>query len=86
MPGQATRRVPDKPPIAANLRSAQAAAGLTNREVAVALQTTERLLAKWRSGEGAPSWPYLVQLAELLNREPSWFYDEHPDEHPEAAA
>lgn len=79
MPGQATGDLPVKPPVAENLRSAQAGALLSNRELAQALEITERLLGKWRSGEGIPSWPNLVRLGKALDRDPAWFYVDHSE-------
>lgn len=80
MPGQVSGKPKPEPPVAANLRMAQAAAYLSNRELAHAIGVSERLLGKWRSGSITPSWPKLVALGDALGREASWFYAEHEPE------
>jgi transcriptional regulator with XRE-family HTH domain len=85
MPGQVNGNLEVKPPVAENLRVAQAAAFLSNRELAHAVGVSERLLGKWRSGTITPSWPKLTALGEVLGREPSWFYADHDAEAEEAA-
>lgn len=80
MPGQVSGNLEPRPPVAANLRRAQAAAYLSNRELAHAVGVSERLLGKWRNGTITPSWPKLVALGEALNRDASWFYAEHDTE------
>lgn len=77
MPGQANGNPEPRPPVAANLRMAQAAAYMSNRELAHAVGVSERLLGKWRAGTITPSWPKLVALGEKLGRDPAWFYAEH---------
>jgi transcriptional regulator with XRE-family HTH domain len=84
MPGQVSGNLESRPPVAENLRVAQAAAFLSNRELAHAVGVSERLLGKWRNGTVTPSWPKLTALGDALGREPSWFYAEHDSQ--EAAA
>lgn len=69
---------------AQNLRKAQAEAGLSNREVAQALEVSESLLGKWRRGAGKPDLGNAVALARLLGRSVEWFAQDH-DEEPVAA-
>lgn len=80
MPGQVSGNLEPRPPVAANLRMAQAAAYLSNRELAHTVGVSERLLGKWRNGTITPSWPKLVALGEALGREAAWFYAEHEPE------
>lgn len=42
------------------------------RELGVTLRTVQR----WRGGEGEPQAAQLIRIAELLGREPAWFYSE----------
>lgn len=79
MTGQLSGNLDPRPPVADNLRKAQAASFLSNRELAQRLGVSERLLGKWRSGEITPSWANLVALAKVLERDPAWFYAEHPE-------
>jgi transcriptional regulator with XRE-family HTH domain len=58
------------------LREATDAAGLTQQDVAIALRRSMRAVQNWYLGERSPNGAALVQLAALLEREPSWFYVE----------
>jgi transcriptional regulator with XRE-family HTH domain len=43
-------------------------------EVAREVGVSVRLLQRWRSGQGAPSAPNLIALANALGRDAEWFY------------
>lgn len=66
------------------LREATKEAGLTQQKVAERLGLSVRGVQNWYLGEREPKGFPLVSLAELLGREPSWFYVEAEPE--EAAA
>lgn len=58
------------------LREASKEAGLTQQKVAERLGMSVRGVQNWFLGERSPSGFQLVALAELLSREPGWFYVE----------
>lgn len=80
MPSQLTGHLDVRPPVAENVRAAQAAALISNRELAQRIGVSERLLGKWRSGDITPSWTNIVALGEVLDRDPAWFYADHSGE------
>jgi transcriptional regulator with XRE-family HTH domain len=69
----------ERPPIAPQLRRAKDAKGCTWRDVAVALDVTERMVSKWASGESEPIWPNIVKLAAFFGVEPGYFYLSPPE-------
>lgn len=81
MPGQETdikRRV------AGNIALAIERQGMTIAEIARRIGGHERQVRRWRDGEGAPDIENLAKLAAVLNRDITWFYEDH-DEEPVAA-
>lgn len=68
------------PPVGERLREAQAAKDLTNEQLAGEVGVTVRLLQKWRSGDVTPSYPNLLKLARILEREIGWFYSTDGDD------
>lgn len=76
-------QAPDRnvaPPVAANLRDAQAHAGLTTAQLAAKLEIQERQITRWRNATTTPTWPWIVALADALGIEdPGWFYVDHSD-------
>lgn len=56
----------------ADLRTAR---GLTQREVAKALDCSERLVSRWETGEGRPSDRYIVALAALYELRPGEVFE-----------
>lgn len=69
------------------LREAAEAAGMTQQRIAVRLDMSMRAVQKWFLGEGQPTGHRLIALAELLEREPVWFYVAKNDEpEPQEAA
>jgi transcriptional regulator with XRE-family HTH domain len=63
-------------PVTANLRAAQAQSGLSNEELAQRAGVGLRLLQKWRAGDVEPRYESLLKLADALDREVSWFYED----------
>jgi transcriptional regulator with XRE-family HTH domain len=61
-------------PLAHNLRTAQAAAGLSNEALATRVGVGLRLLQKWRAGDVEPRYENLHKLAVALDRDVAWFY------------
>lgn len=52
--------------IGLNLAAARKRKGLTQREVAVALEVNERMVTRWEKGHNRPSAPYERALVALL--------------------
>jgi transcriptional regulator with XRE-family HTH domain len=73
-----------KNPVAANLRRAQAEAGLTTAELARTIDVNIRLLQKWRAGTVEPRWGNLAKLAVALGVSVADLYAD-PAEKAEAA-
>lgn len=69
--------------IARNLRVAQAAATISNLELATAVGVSPRTVGKWRSGEIEITIGSLAAVADALSREVEWFLADHE---PQAAA
>jgi transcriptional regulator with XRE-family HTH domain len=64
-----------EPPVAANLRRFQEAAGLSNHDLAEALgHRDDRQITRWRNAHVVPSWETLVELAGVLGVAPADFY------------
>jgi transcriptional regulator with XRE-family HTH domain len=82
MSRSATRQVLQRAGFAAKLH--EALGERTSEDFARELGVTLRTVQRWRSGEGEPRAAELVRLAELLGRDPAWFYADH--DHPKAAA
>jgi transcriptional regulator with XRE-family HTH domain len=74
------------PHVAANIRAARKAAGLTQERLARELDVTSSTVANWERGQ---SWPShrsnLSRLAGVLGREPVWFFTEHDQDAEQAA-
>lgn len=61
-----------------NINQAIKASGMTSAEVARRLNTHEKSVRRWRTGEVTPARRYITQLAVLLaNGEVGWFYTKH---------
>ena len=60
--------------IGRRIAEAREAAGLTQRQMAKALGQAERTIQAWERNERHPRPPAFRRLAELLEREPAWFY------------
>lgn len=64
--------------VAANIRSARAALGLTQREVALKLGTGDVMaVSRWERGEHKPNDANLIALAGVLGKPVAWFYTDH---------
>lgn len=72
MPSQAPEQI--KTVVGDNIRAAREAKRLTQRELAVRLDTDANSIARWERGAVMPGPTYLVQLATVLGREVGWFY------------
>lgn len=48
----------------------------TSEAFARTIDRTLRTVQRWRSGESEPRGADLVLIARVLEREPSWFYEE----------
>ena len=66
--------------IGKNLAELRKAHGLTQREVAVKLDFSDKSVSKWESGESMPSIDVLVKLAELYSVKLDYFVSEFHDE------
>lgn len=76
MSRSATRQVVQRSGFARRFH--QALDGRTSEEFARELGVTLRTVQRWRSGEGEPRAAELIRLAELLGRDPAWFYADDP--------
>lgn len=73
--------------IGQNIRAARDAAGLTQGELALALKLREsQTVSNWERGVSRPSDENLVALGRVLGHDESWFYAEHDESEPKAAA
>lgn len=64
--------------LAANVRDARKAAGLTQHELAIALGRGDAMtVSRWERGEHKPSDESLLALARVLDRPVAWFYVDH---------
>jgi len=59
-----------------NIRDARDAKDWTQRKLAAELGVDIRAVSRWERGGIMPSTKNLMRLAELLDRDPSWFYAE----------
>lgn len=66
--------------VARNIVRARLEAGLTQREVGVALEMDGRGISRWENGKVMPSRAKLAELAKFFKRDPGWFYTDHDDE------
>lgn len=57
-----------------NVRTARLASGHTQRTLAIALGLDTRAVSRWETGGIIPSSRNLAKLADLLGRDPGWFY------------
>jgi transcriptional regulator with XRE-family HTH domain len=72
--------------IGRNIAAARDTAELTQRQVAVALELDTRAVGRWERAGIVPSAKNLARLADLLDRDPGWFYTRHPNIDYEKAA
>ena len=63
-----------------NLAELRKAHGMTQREVAVKLDFSDKSVSKWESGESIPSIDVLVKLAQLYSVKLDYFVSETHDE------
>jgi len=63
--------------VAANIKAARDAAGLTQKQLALRLQGDPQVISKWERGEHTPTLANLSALALALGRDVSWFYTDH---------
>ena len=63
--------------VAANVKGAREAAGLTQRQLAQRLDMDPMNVSRWERAVVMPSTTNLAALAAELKREPSWFYIDH---------
>lgn len=63
--------------IARNILQAREDAGLTQRELGVALEMDARGISRWENRKVMPSPAKLAALAKALDRDPGWFYTDH---------
>lgn len=78
MTGQSKAK-PPKTIFAARLRTAQLEADISNRALAQTLDISESLLAKWKRGDGHPSFQNAERLARALDK-PLDFFTAEPEE------
>ena len=64
------------PLFATNLRLALTDRSMTQTMLALQLGVSLRAVQKWVAGDAIPSSQTFLALAELLDREPQWFYTE----------
>lgn len=64
------------------LRQAAQEADLTQQAIATRLGMSMRAVQNWFLGEREPGGSNLVALAELLGREPAWFYTAREESQP----
>lgn len=57
------------------LSDLRTARGLTQRDVAKALDCAERLVSRWETGEGRPSDENIVKLSELYGVRPGYVFE-----------
>lgn len=62
-----------------NIAHARAAAGHTQRSLAIEMGLDIRAINRWERAGITPRRGHLVKLGELLGRDAGWFYTEHPD-------
>ncbi len=60
------------------IREARTAAGLTQSELARALETSESQISKWENGENEPRAHTLERMAVALHRPVGFFFDPAP--------
>lgn len=62
-----------------NIRAARLASREyhTQRKLAIAMNVDNRAVSRWETGGITPSGENLAKLAQLLKRDPGWFYTDH---------
>jgi transcriptional regulator with XRE-family HTH domain len=65
--------------IGRNIRAARLASRDydTQRKLAIAMEVDMRAVSRWEKGGITPSGRNLAKLAQLLERDPGWFYTDH---------
>ena len=58
------------------LKEAQASARLTNRELALACDVDQRVIARWRKGDVHPNFQNVSKIARATNRPLEFFAEE----------
>jgi transcriptional regulator with XRE-family HTH domain len=82
---QASRQI--KTIVAANIRSARKAKGLTQRELGRAVNDVDALAVyRWEKGTATPNATNFAALANALERDIAWFYTDHAEPSTGAAA
>ncbi len=66
--------------IGRNILQAREAAGMTQRDVGVALDMSARGVSRWEMGKHQPSPKKLAALAGLFGQDIGWFYTNHDDD------
>lgn len=75
MPSQAERHL--KAIIAANLKAARDAAGLTQLQLASRAGTDPMNISRWERARVMPTTDNLAGVAAALGRDIAWFYTDH---------
>ena len=71
--------------IGQNIKAARKARGLRQRDLArLCGDLDPQAVSRWERGQ-VPSHKSLLFLAHVLERDPSWFYGEHPESDTAAA-
>lgn len=74
------------PQVAVNIRAAREAAGMTQEQLARLLDVRSvRTVTGWELDGRLPRGRNLQALADVLGRDPSWFYAVHPSTSERAA-
>lgn len=66
--------------VAANLRRAIVAEGMTQEELARQIGVSLRQVQKYCAGKADPSGARLIAMADVLGRPAGWFYTDHDAE------
>lgn len=66
--------------IGKNIRSARDTQGLSQMDLAVALECHSMLVSKWERGLHSPSDHNLQRLSSVLGESVAWFYTDHSRE------
>lgn len=76
MSSQATRQI--RSIVGDNIKAARDAKGLKQRELGALVNGMEAIaVSRWERGVVLPTTVNLVRLAEVLERDVSWFYTDH---------
>ncbi len=68
------------PDVAARLREARDKSGLTQKQVARLLGTTDAQVSFWETGRRPIDLASLTRIADIYAHSLSWFLDQEPDE------